>query len=131
MTAKDIEKACEQQLSYDYIINNVYFFENESDVLLIRKSGIILSYEIKISRRDFKCDFKKSWHKSLLNRDKENIPNYFSYVCIENLISIEECPEYAGLHYVSEDGRIKEMKKPPKLHSNNLSSNLLSSNFLS
>lgn len=117
MTAKDIEKACEQQLSYDYIINNVYFFENESDVLLIRKSGVILNFEIKTSRGDFKADFKKPWHQSLLNRDKEKTPNYFSYVCTENLIRLDECPEYAGLYYVSEDGRIKEIKKPIKLHS--------------
>ena len=117
MTAKDIEKACEQQLKYDYIISNVYFFPNESDVLLIRKSGMITSCEIKISRSDFKVDFKKPWHQNLLNRDKENITNYFYYICTENLIRLDECPKYAGLYYVCKNGRIKTIKTAPKLHS--------------
>lgn len=117
MTAKDIEKACEQQLSYDYIINNVYFFENESDVLLIRKSGILLEKEIKISIQDFRLDLLKPRHQHLLNRNQQFIANYFSYICPEFVIPLELVPEYAGLYYVSEDGWIKEIKKPIKLHS--------------
>lgn len=117
MTAKDIEKACEQQLSYDYIINNVYFFENESDVLLIRKSGITLDFEIKCSIQDMKKDVDKPRHQHLLNRNQQFIANYFSYICPEFIIPLELVPEYAGLYYVSENGRIKEIKKSPKLHS--------------
>ncbi len=43
-----------------YVVPNVYFFNWESDVLVYRKSGYTLEFEIKVSRSDFKADFKKS-----------------------------------------------------------------------
>jgi len=117
VTAKDIEKACEQQLKYDYIISNVYFFPNESDVLLIRKSGITIDVEIKVSIQDFKCDLLKPRHQHLLDRNKEFIANHFYFACPEGVIPLELIPEYAGLYYVCKNGRIKTIKTAPKLHS--------------
>jgi len=117
LTAEDIEKALERRYKDDlYLISNVYFFKNETDFLVIRKSGLMIGCEIKCSLSDFKADFKKSRHQGLLD-GSEDLENYFYYVCPENLIPLELIPNYAGLLYVTESGWIREIKKAPKLHS--------------
>lgn len=117
MTSKDIEKALESYYKDDmYLISNVYFFQNETDFLIVRKSGFLIGCEIKCSLSDFKADFKKPRHQKLLDKSEE-LENYFYYVCPENLIPLEIVPHYAGLIYITETGRIKEIKKAPKLHS--------------
>lgn len=77
----------------------------ESDVIAISGSEVVKEFEIKISRSDFKADFKKKRkHDRLQNPSKyrtQCIPNKFYYVCPEGLIKPEEVPEYAGLIYVS------------------------------
>ena len=111
----------------------------ECDVLSVTKSDYICEYEIKISKSDFKADFKKDKHK-LITEKKFNetvtlkkagnrifempnpyyAPNYFYFVVPENLIKIEEVPEYAGLVYVK--GYIEKSTSPlPTKMSNILS----------
>lgn len=146
-TLKEIkwsEELIQQQLRYNFISPNSvkYFMENlnvyswESDVLKITKSGYAYEFEIKISRTDFKNDFKHKKKKHTLLESKESsfkIPNYFYYVVPEGLVSEKEIPEYAGLIYVLGntigDGRIyyqfQEIKKAPKLHSNKIDENSL------
>lgn len=133
------EELIQQQLRYSFLSPNSvkYFIENlniydwESDVLKITKSGYAYEFEIKISRPDFKNDFKHKKKKHILLESKENsskIPNYFYYVVPEGLVSEEEVPEYAGLIYVLGtiigNGRVhyqfQEIKKAPKLHSNKI-----------
>lgn len=46
--------------SIKYNVDNLYVFSWESDKLLWTKSGYIYEFEIKISRADYKNDFKKS-----------------------------------------------------------------------
>ena len=129
------EELIQQQLRYSFLSPNSvkYFTENlnvydwESDVLKITKSGYAYEFEIKISRGDFKNDFKHKKKKHLLLENKENkakMPNYFYYVVPEDLITEDEVPEYAGLIYiygtVLGSGRpyysFSEIKKAPKLH---------------
>lgn len=113
----------------------------EADVISVSKSDFIYEYEVKISRSDFQADFKKDKHKAMSERKSvefinESItdgrdvwylnPNYFYFVVPENLISIDEVPEYAGLIYVKEQqiGKTEDkkvlvfdiIKKPPMLH---------------
>lgn len=133
------EELIQQQLRYSFLSPNSvkYFMENlnvydwESDVLKITKSGYAYEFEIKISRADFKNDFKHKKKKHTLFENKENsskIPNYFYYVVPEGLVSEEEIPEYAGLIYVLGtiigNGKVYyqflEIKKAPKLHSNKI-----------
>jgi len=49
-------------------------------------------------------------------------PNYFYYICPENLIALEEIPDYAGLIYVADYnkrvGKLTFIKKAPILHKN-------------
>ena len=145
--------------SVKYNINNLYVFDWESDKLLETKSGYIYEFEIKISRGDFKNDFKNKKDKHIIlegeekygdkylpeyyrslesNRQysdraaerfiehykdspiylisKHRKPNYFYYAVPDDLISVEEIPDYAGLIYVSQSGGYRIIKKAPCLH---------------
>ena len=138
------EKLIQQQLRYNFLSPSSvkYFTENlnvydwESDVLKITKSGYAYEFEIKISRGDFKNDFKHKKKKHLLLENKENkakMPNYFYYVVPEDLVTEDEVPEYAGLIYVHAtiigNSRIyyqfQEIKTAPKLHSDKIDENNL------
>lgn len=124
-----------------YRTENLNVFAWESDSLAITKSKYAYEFEIKISRADFKNDFKhkKMKHQMLegtyqlfgdefLGDGKMSLtdkPNYFYYVVPENLITIEEVPSYAGLVYVkpryNREGKIywydaNVVKEAPKLH---------------
>ena len=138
------EKLIQQQLRYSFLSPSSvkYFTENlnvydwESDVLKITKSGYAYEFEIKISRGDFKNDFKHKKKKHLLLENKENnskMPNYFYYVVPEGLVTEDEVPEYAGLIYVYAtiigNSRVyyqfQEIKAAPKLHTNKIDENNL------
>ena len=124
-----------------YRTENLNVFAWESDSLAITKSKYAYEFEIKISRADFKNDFKhkKVKHQMLegtyqlfgdefLGDGKMSLtdkPNYFYYVVPENLIAVEEIPTYAGLVYVkpryNSEGKIywydaNVVKEAPKLH---------------
>lgn len=105
----------------------------ECDVLSVSKADYIYEYEVKISKGDFKKDFLKDKHKRILEKnfiyeekgEKYHIvSNYFYFVVPENLVSVDEIPEYSGLMYYVE-GKDKQgrdisyfnvIKKAPILH---------------
>lgn len=63
MTEKLIQKALFNLFnSHQFKFTNTYFFNNESDWLSFLSSGFCYECEIKISRSDFKADFKKEKH---------------------------------------------------------------------
>lgn len=63
MTEKLIQKALFRNFySHQYKFVNAFYFENESDFLSFLPSGFCYEVEIKISRSDFKADFKKQKH---------------------------------------------------------------------
>jgi len=123
MTSQDIQKSLDNLFSdAKYLVNNCYFFAGkykETDKLIINQNGILVDVEIKVSRQDYKCEFKKV-HKHQILSDKEGIfkdkPNRFYFAVPENLIKVEEVPEYAGLIYVKESGYCATVKKAPLLH---------------
>ncbi len=47
-------------------------------------------------------------------------PNKMYYICPTGIIPKEEVPEYCGLYYISESGRITEIKKAPFIHKEQL-----------
>jgi len=106
---------------------------SECDVISISKSNYIYEYEVKISKSDFKADFKKEKHKLMLEgigvkerliKENNNMvrdiwyltPNYFYFVVPENLIPIEDIPQYAGLIYMNEKQEFETIKKAPLIH---------------
>lgn len=116
-----------------YVIENLYVFSWESDKLIETRSGLIYEFEIKISKSDFKNDFKKKNKHVILEGKETHIPtfdglepkykeryeknylvgnfkkpNYFYYAVPEGMIDKEDVPEYAGLIYViPDDGEFK------------------------
>lgn len=129
--------------THQYVMENLYVFEWESDFLLKTKSGYWYEAEIKISFSDFKADFKKkekhqilengfkiwkSWKYNPLTKEKIEYnkevktkrPNYFTYAVpwyLEEQVK-PLLPKYAGLLVLDENGYIlRESVKPPKLHS--------------
>ena len=113
-----------------YVIENLYVFKWESDKLIETRSGLIYEYEIKVSRSDYKNDFKNKKDKHVILEGKEEHipsyeeykerlsyygndisdkyyrtenfkkPNYFYYAVPEGMIDVSEVPSYAGLIYV-------------------------------
>ena len=149
MDKKDInESYIQKQLlgwksTHQYVMENLYVFDWESDFLLKSKSGYWYEAEIKISLSDFKADFKKkekhqilehgfkirkSWKYNPLTNEKIEFcnevetkrPNYFTYAVpwyLEEQVK-PLLPKYAGLLVLDENGLfLKESVKPPKLHS--------------
>ena len=116
--------------SVKYFTENLNVFDWESDVIKFTKSGYVYEFEIKISKADFKNDFKHKKKKHILledsNNEVKNRPNYFYYVVPDGLISVEDIPEYAGLLYINSitvgNGapyhQFIEVKKAPSLHKN-------------
>lgn len=116
-----------------FTVANFYIGKWECDMLAVSNKGFTHEIEVKISRSDFKNDFKKlsndykynGFQKgySITHADKHTIiqegkrVNRFSYLVPENLISIDEVPEYAGLIYAKKYGLhyFFSIVKKPKL----------------
>lgn len=103
----------------------------ETDLMTITNANFIYSFEIKISKGDFKNDFKnKKYKHSRLKESKivaktTGIPNYFYFVVPEGLIDLRSIPEYAGIIYINEKDEIEIKKKAPRLHTKKCSTRLL------
>lgn len=101
-----------------YLIHNLFIFDWESDYLAITKAGLIHEVEIKISKHDFKNESKNKSAKFALFESRNEstmIPDFFYYCVPENLISVEEVPEYAGLLYINGYGFLTTPKSAPRL----------------
>lgn len=157
MTEKDIIEILDNFYfkQVKYCINNVYVFKYnwESDFLILRKNGYCAEYEIKISKSDFKADFKKLQKHSILETGKyiqkrkrflkynekrlpiykyweeekeyKLRPNKFFYVVPKGLITIEDIPKYTGLIYINEDKTIQVIKEAPFTHKEKLGDKLI------
>lgn len=103
--------------SNKYCVQNIYFFDDcgEEDFLVVKHNGYTYSFEIKISRSDYKADFKKAKRHSIfekgfitfdyrhyregggkLHEIGEKIPrkrpNRFFYVYPQDLLKVKEAP---------------------------------------
>lgn len=98
MDESTIQSALYREMSqkgHSYIIPNIYLGYEESDLISVTKTGYIYEYEIKISRADFKADFRKGRHERLKN-DLIQWRTCFWFVTPEGLIKESEIPDYAG-----------------------------------
>lgn len=109
---------CEMEvLRFNLPCENVkYLFSDwEIDVLSINKNDYLTEYEVKVSRSDFKADFKKKKWQWYEKRIETMISNYFYYTCPEGMILENEIPDFAGLIYATSEG-LEFIKKAPLLH---------------
>lgn len=101
--------------SWKYNVDGLYVFEWESDKLIWTKSGYIYEFEIKISRADFKNDFKhkKEKHIILKGPTEEDLfmPRFYeSYEWNKHLYkSIDDCKAKVK----PGDGHLIESHKKP------------------
>jgi hypothetical protein len=111
MTEKLIQKALFRLFSsHEFKFTNTYFFNNESDFLSFLSSGFCYECEIKISRSDFKADFKKEKHT--IHKGNEIKSNLFlrkQGSSISRNLSWEFCRQFPELiesnEYISRRGR--------------------------
>lgn len=71
--------------SVKYNVDGLYVFDWESDKLFETKSGYIYEFEIKISRADFKNDFKHKKDKHIILEGEEKygdkyLPKYYEFL---------------------------------------------------
>lgn len=122
MTEKSIQKALLNAFSsHKYKFTNVYYFNNESDWLSWLDSGFCYECEIKISRSDFKADFKKEKH--VVHKCNESNGNYFlrkTHDNYETNLSWEFCKNFPELIESREDHRMeyveREFKNVTRVH---------------
>lgn len=76
--------------SWKYNVDNLYVFPWESDKLLWTKAGYIYEFEIKISRADYKNDFKHKADKHLLFSSKIEKPEMLQQDLFANLQKREQ-----------------------------------------
>jgi len=121
----DIQKALSLLFgNYEYRLQNAFVFENESDWFGLSKSThYAYEVEVKITKSDFKADFKKPRHKKYteyFSKKEGFCPNCFYYAVPERMISVGDVPEYAGLIYVNKTGNSYVVKRAPYIHRNKL-----------
>jgi hypothetical protein len=151
-TAKFIDKALHDKYfkSANYVVSNVYAFHNaykETDFLVANHSGYCYDIEVKVTRADFKADFKKvkkhsilefgtyqnSWRtgikdasgkRKMVAKYKDikvkSYPNRFYFATPPGLITVDELPSYAGLLEVDELGKVTKVKEAKLLHKDKL-----------
>lgn len=104
---------------YTYRLNNIFIYGNdwESDFFCVDDEGYASEFEIKISRADFKGDFKKYKHLLFRKMNKRGLlmPNKFYYVVPDGMVSPDDIPRYAGLIYVV-GSHLKVVRRAPYLH---------------
>lgn len=89
----------------------------ECDVLTVTKDRCATEWELKISRSDFKADFKKPKHRQFRQGDGGYIKRFW-YVVPQGLVDIHEIPSYAGLMYYYRKGNdryLRPVKYPATL----------------
>lgn len=114
ITARDITKSLFWRYHHKQaeVISNCHLLEFESDFMYVTRAGYMHEVEVKISRSDFRADFKKESYKpdrvtGLNNTFNKHIIlpegltglKSFSFAVPKDLITLDEVPEYAGLYY--------------------------------
>lgn len=107
------------------LFTNIHYGCNEWDAIHITTSGYMTGYEIKLSKSDFKADFKKDRHYLLENRLPKHpkikyrglglLPKYFYYVINGFDLDLSEVPDYAGLIIMDDHVFPEFVKKAPVL----------------
>ncbi len=108
-------------LNHKLIAPNIYLHYSEADLITVQSSGYVNEIEIKLTKADFKRDFKKRKHRYMAEamkpKSRLHTPNYFWFCCPQDLLSkIDfDIPEYYGILVVDENGALPIIHKRAKI----------------
>lgn len=111
MKTKDIERVLVNNIDDHIMSLRTYLADVERDYLTVNKSGYATEYEIKISKSDFKNDFKKQKHKHM-KLGRGGIIRRFYFVVPEGMLTIYKIPPYAGWIEIKGKKLITRKKAP-------------------
>lgn len=114
----------------EIVLTNFFHSDWEADILLINNSGFSHEIEIKLSKSDFKNDFKKFYTnqktgEKFLKHEKigcgDYICNSFSFLLPMGMINYNDIPEHCGIieFYHDEDNwqtTFYNIRKPRPIH---------------
>ena len=114
----------------DLVLTNHFHSDWEADILVVNETGMSYEIEIKLSKADFKNDFKKQYQnqktkEKFLKHDKISCGDYpcnqFSFLVPQGMINPSEVPEKCGIieFYHNPDSwetSFYEVRKPAKVH---------------
>lgn len=111
------------------ILTNYFHADWEADILIIDRDGFSHEIEIKLSKADFKNDFKKFYTnhngEKFLKHDKiccgDYVCNQFSFLVPMGMVRHEDVPEHCGLieFYHDEDRwetTFYKVRPAPQIH---------------
>lgn len=103
MTADDINISLKKSFykSNKMVLSNVYMYAEESDFLILTNKFYTHEIEIKISKSDFKADFKKKKH--------EKINNYLSNK--NYIVNRYKTTDYSSVYYSERRKRMMPKNK--------------------
>lgn len=134
MKVKELQIAFNKSMRsyFPFLIPNTYIKDwFECDIIGVKDSGYVHEIEIKMSRSDYKEDFKKSLkshiNHPLAKREDNRIItykhdllqggyspiNYFSFLTPKGLLNIEDVPANYGLYEF--DGRYVSCLRTPRI----------------
>lgn len=128
LTHAFLQKFCD--FEKDIVLTNHFHTDWEADILLVDLNGCSHEIEIKLSKADFKNDFKKSYINSqtgekFLKHDKigcgDYVCNKFSFLLPMGMIDAEKIPFHCGIieFYHNPDSwetEFFEIRKPKEIH---------------
>ena len=104
LTYNYISKFCD--FEKELVLTNHFHSDWEADILIINKDGFSHELEIKLSKADFKNDFKKKYQnqktqEKFLKHDKiscgDYLCNQFSFLLPQGMIDATEIPKHCGI----------------------------------
>lgn len=141
LTARDLQLAFfrYERDRYQLLVPNTFIKDwFECDIIGVRESGYVDEIEVKISKSDFKEDFKKkirvdknhclaeestdmktrgyfmNKHRAIQN--SESPINYYWMIFPEGVVSLDEVPEEYGVMYVNDKKRLSVARQAKRLH---------------
>lgn len=114
----------------DLVLTNHFHSDWEADILVVNESGCSHEFEIKLSKSDFKNDFKKHYQNAktkekFLKHDKiscgDYLCNQFSFLLPMGMVDHEKIPEHCGIIEFDHNPDnwttvFHEIRKPRKVH---------------
>ena len=131
------DQVCNSLIKYvtsgdDILIPNYFFDRYEMDLFRITNNDMIVEYEIKTTRADYRADFKKTYtmgpksyspgakwktvnkHEAMISAECRT--NRFFFVVPDGMVKPDEVPKYAGLIYYKGHNHFQVIKAAPLIH---------------